>query len=80
MTTEKPSYELTEVTCAKKDCNETFSVLISSIYTVANRPFEDIEFDLLKQNDIAKTNGIDDYIDIKCVCGHNQKVYLEKIA
>ncbi|MDO5978761.1 hypothetical protein [Flavivirga spongiicola] len=78
MTTKKPSYELAEVTCAKKECNETFNVIISSIYTVVSRPVGAIEFNLSKHNEIAKTNMIDDYIVIKCACGHSQRVYLKK--
>lgn len=78
MTTKKPSYELAEVTCEKKDCNETYSVIISSIYTVVSKPVGEIEFTPSKHNEIAETNRIDDYLVIKCVCGHSQRVYLKR--
>ncbi|GAA3631396.1 hypothetical protein [Flavivirga jejuensis] len=77
MTIEKPSYVLAEVTCVKNDCNETFSVIISSIYTVVDRPVGEIDFNISKQNEIAETNRIDDYVVIKCSCGHSQRVYLK---
>lgn len=76
MVIEKHAYKLAQVTCEKKDCNETYSVIISSIYTVVNNP--EMELKVSKENDMAKANIIDDYIDIKCVCGHDQKVYLKK--
>ncbi|TGV03760.1 hypothetical protein [Flavivirga rizhaonensis] len=77
MTTKKPSYELAEVTCAKKECNETFSVIISSIYTVISRPVVEVELNSSRHNEIVKTNTFDDYLVIKCACGHSQRVYLK---
>ncbi|MDO5969158.1 hypothetical protein Q4Q35_04995 [Flavivirga aquimarina] len=79
MTTKKPSYIFVKVICEKKDCNETYSVLISSEFTVVNRPVGGIE-DLSKQKEVTKTNIIDDSIDIKCSCGHSQKVDLKRIT
>ncbi|AUP79312.1 hypothetical protein [Flavivirga eckloniae] len=78
MLTEKPSYELAEVTCEKKDCNETFSVIISSIYTVVDKPVGGIKFNPLDQSETANENRVDDYVVIKCSCGLSQRVYLRK--
>ena len=77
MTTKKPSYELADVTCEKKNCNETFSVIISSIHTVVDKPVEEMEFAPSIHNEIAETNTFDDYLVIKCSCGHSQRVYLK---
>lgn len=77
MTTEKPSYVLAEVTCEKKDCNETFSVIISSIHTVVKKPVGEIELTHSIHNETAETNKIDEAVVIKCVCGHSQQVHLK---
>lgn len=76
MTTKKPSYELAEVTCEKKNCNETFSVIISSIYNVVDKPVGEIEIPTSRYNDIADADRIDDYLVIKCACGRSQRVHL----
>ncbi|GAA3587844.1 hypothetical protein Q4Q39_18240 [Flavivirga amylovorans] len=76
MTTKKPSYKFAEVTCAKKECNETFSVIISSICEVIDKPAVDIEVNPSIHDKTARKNTFDDYLVIKCSCGHSQRVYL----
>ncbi|NMH89243.1 hypothetical protein [Flavivirga algicola] len=78
MITEKLSYELAEVSCEKKGCNETFDILIYSIHTVVKNPFGDTELSSIGQKNVLKTGKIDASLAIKCICGHSQKVYLRE--
>ncbi len=78
MITKKPFYKLVEVSCEKKDCDETFSIVILSIYTVVNKAVGEKQCTPFKQNEIAKANKIVDSLDIKCTCGLDQKVYLKE--
>ncbi len=78
MITEKPFYKLAHVTCARQDCNETYSVIISSIYDVIDYPLKEIKFNPSKQQNVLEANEFDDYIIITCSCGLEQPVYLKK--
>lgn len=73
----KTSYEITEVTCKKSDCNLKFNVVTSSIKTVVARPVEEVDFALLRENSITKISTISDYIVVYCPDGHKQRVFLK---
>lgn len=74
---ETKTYDITEVTCKKSNCNLQFNVVISSIDTVVARPVEESDFKLLSENSITKISTISNYIVVQCPDGHKQRVFLK---
>ena len=70
-------YEVIQVACEKKDCNESFDVVITPILTSVAAPAQDVSIDLLMRSE-EKKELINDYIVVKCPCGDvMQRVYLK---
>ncbi len=60
---EKP-YKVERVICVRDDCQKTFNVIISSIHTIVDAS-------------TAIEGIIDDYVMVRCPCGHCQKIYVK---
>lgn len=69
---DKP-YKLVQVVCEKDNCNKTFSVIISNIHTVVNRPVVKLKTNIRDELESL----IDDYIVTKCDCGYSHRIYLK---
>lgn len=73
------SYIIETTQCKKKECNEALKVIVSPIYSVVTTPVADIDLNAFSKGGIIVDNGqIDDYLVVKCDCGHKQRVYLKK--
>ncbi|WP_298901021.1 hypothetical protein [uncultured Psychroserpens sp.] len=69
-------YEIIRVECQKKDCNESFDVVISPVLTPVAAPVQEIAIDLLMRS--VEKKLINDYIVVKCpCCDFMQRVYVK---
>lgn len=73
------SFIIESTECEKDDCDNNIKVIVSPIYTVVTSPTADIDLKGFSRNGVIVDNGqIDDYLVVKCICGHKQRVYLKK--
>ena len=73
-------YHVEKVTCIKENCQKTFPIILTPIYSAVTSPTPELQIKEMNDTISTDTAGeIDDYIVVKCPCsvGHQQRIYLK---